>query len=611
MPVNTRIQLRRGNASEWTTQTLYEGEIGFEKDTGRFKIGPTAGSTAWNSLPYAAIVPSGFLQGSGIYILQSTNGASVTIGVSGLTTSYLSDFQSAVQSIIDVDSIDPAQVQQIIGNSGVVGGFGVSKSYNSGTGFTTLSATGLTHSINAGTSISLSPVTTISGNNIYTINVTGVQPSQVVGVTASATELNYVDTTPGTVEASKAVVVDSSKNITGFNNITSTGTISANTVNTSSNLTVGGYIATTGNVIVGGDLTVQGTTTTVNSTTVEIGDNIIRVNTSGLNTGGFEVYDGSGYKSLIWDNIDNRWEFTGGNVQTSGTVSANAIQVSSSGLVTNLNADLLDGQDGSYYLDWNNVSNRPDPVITGVLTGDVAGTGSVTLTDLANGILSISTTIQPNSIALGTDTVGQYASTISVAGTGLSATATNADDATAYTITSNATSSNVSGTLVARDSSGNFSAGTISAIFNGNGANITGINADNISTGTLNAARLPSVSQNNTATGPSSNLVSSISVDSYGRITGYNTTTHTLATTSVKGIASFDSGDFSVVSGVVSVKTSGIGNTQLEYDSMTFGITSVSLGSSTNRLDHLVAISGASAASPTTLTFCVIDGGTP
>jgi trimeric autotransporter adhesin len=611
MPVNTRIQLRRGNSSEWTTQTLYEGEIGFEKDTGRFKIGPTAGSTAWNSLPYAAVVPSGFLQGSGIYVLQSTNGASVTIGVSGLTTSYLSDFESAVQSIIDADAIDMQQVQQIIGNSGVVGGFGIAKSYNSGTGFTTLSATGLTHSINAGTSISLSPITTVSGNNIYTINVTGVQPSQVVGVTATATELNYVDTTPGTVQATKAVVVDSSKNITGFNNITSTGTVSAANINATSNLTVGGSIATTGNIIVGGDLTVQGTTTTVNSTTVEIGDNIILVNTSGLATGGFEVFDGSGYKSLIWDSIDNRWEFTGGNVYTSGTFLADTIQVNSTGLVTNLNADLLDGQHGSYYLNWQNTSNKPDPTITGVLTGDVAGTGTVTLTDLANGILSISTTIQPNSIALGTDTNGQYATTVSVAGTGLSATAPNANDGTAYTITSNATPSNVTGTLVARDGSGNFSAGTVSAIFSGNGANITDINASNISAGTLNSARLPTVSQSNTSNGPSSNLVSSISVDSYGRITGYNTTTHTLATTGVKGIASFDPTNFVVSNGIVSVKNSGINNDELLYNSMTFGSTTVSLGGTTTRFDGLSAISGTSAASPTTLTFCVIDGGTP
>jgi len=51
-----------------------------------------------------------------------------------------------------------------------------------------------------------------------------------------------------------------------------------------------------------------------------------------------------------------------------------------------LDADLLDGQQGSYYLDWTNTTNKPDPVIT--LTGAVTGSG--TMTDL--GSVSITTT---------------------------------------------------------------------------------------------------------------------------------------------------------------------------------------------------------------------------
>jgi hypothetical protein len=57
---------------------------------------------------------------------------------------------------------------------------------------------------------------------------------------------------------------------------------------------------------------------------------------------------------------------------------------------------------------------------------------------------------------------------VAVAGTGLSATAANAADGTAYTITSNATNLNTVNTIVARDASGNFSAGTITAALSGN-----------------------------------------------------------------------------------------------------------------------------------------------
>lgn len=49
-----QIQTRNGTAAQWTSAnpTLMVGEIGAETDTGRFKIGN--GSTAWNSLTYAA-----------------------------------------------------------------------------------------------------------------------------------------------------------------------------------------------------------------------------------------------------------------------------------------------------------------------------------------------------------------------------------------------------------------------------------------------------------------------------------------------------------------------------------------------------------------------------
>jgi hypothetical protein len=49
----TKIQVRRGTKVQWENNnpTLDSGEIGFETDTGKFKIGN--GSTAWNSLEYA------------------------------------------------------------------------------------------------------------------------------------------------------------------------------------------------------------------------------------------------------------------------------------------------------------------------------------------------------------------------------------------------------------------------------------------------------------------------------------------------------------------------------------------------------------------------------
>lgn len=100
---------------------------------------------------------------------------------------------------------------------------------------------------------------------------------------------------------------------------------------------------------------------------------------------------------------------SGNNVRSAGLrYRGNAVWHSGNdGSGSGLDADTLDGQQGSYYLDWTNVTNKPDPVIT--LTGDVTGSG--TMTDLGN--VSITTTVAANSVALGTDTTGNYVATIS------------------------------------------------------------------------------------------------------------------------------------------------------------------------------------------------------
>jgi hypothetical protein len=545
MPVNSLIQIRRGGSGLWASTNnglgpvLSAGEFGYETDTGRIKIGD--GSTIWNNLPYSFLTYDDLVSGNGITLTQLTNssgqvtgisiagastttvaggtgihvtsvGSTYTVNVSGLTSSNIGDFNDAVDARVTAASISSEQVLDIV-SSGIVGTSGIDAWYDdNGTGYLYLS-------------------------------VTGLKLSNIGDVTSSATEVNYLDgTILGTVVGSKALAVDSNKDISGFRD-----------VGIDRNLTVGG------------NLIVNGTTTTVNSTTVDIGDNIIQVNVSGAEVlGGLQVldHDNSRTHQIVWGINDSRWEFISNsgsipNIYTSGGVSANTLtstvangtsplNVTSTTLVTNLNADLLDGQHGSYYSNFNNLTNIPSPVITGELTGDVTGSASVTLNSLGNGVLNISTTIASNSVALGTDTTGQYATTIGVAGTGLSATAPSVSDGTAYTITSNATPSNTTGTIVARDSSGNFSAGTISATFSGNGSSITNINADNISAGTLDAARLPTINV-----------------------------------------------------------------TKLSASGVTIGSTVVNLGQTATGFSGLTALSGVSAGSPLVIAYAYIDGGSP
>ena len=66
-------------------------------------------------------------------------------------------------------------------------------------------------------------------------------------------------------------------------------------------------------------------------------------------------------------------------------------------------ADLLDGQEGTYYTDFTNQTNLPDPQIDVAITGKVTGTGTTTLTDLGNGTISITAELANTAV-----TAGQY-----------------------------------------------------------------------------------------------------------------------------------------------------------------------------------------------------------
>ena len=75
---------------------------------------------------------------------------------------------------------------------------------------------------------------------LYDTGVTATEFNTALdGITASASELNFLDgSTAGTVVASKAVVVDSNKDVTGFRNITLTGTLTTPTLGSQGNIEI-------------------------------------------------------------------------------------------------------------------------------------------------------------------------------------------------------------------------------------------------------------------------------------------------------------------------------------------------------------------------------------
>ena len=178
-------------------------------------------------------------------------------------------------------------------------------------------------------------------------------------------------------------------------------------------------VTTSSDVVIGGDLTVNGTTTSVNTETINLADNIILLNSNladnvaPTQNSGIEIERGSAAnKTLIWNESTDLW-----------TVGSEKFK-----------AETLEGE-----LDWSYLQNVVDPVVTVTLTGDVTGTGTATMTNLGSAEASFATTIAANSVALGADTIGQYATTLS-AGDGIATLTANLTDGTAYTITHGNTS---------------------------------------------------------------------------------------------------------------------------------------------------------------------------
>lgn len=142
------IKLRRGTSAEWSAsepqpngEVLQLGEPGFETDTGKLKIGD--GVTGWNNLAYLQaendedvilteddvddVVGNLLVAGSGIGVNYNDGLDTLTISVSGLTSSFISDFDESVQDNL---------------NTSLIAGSGISFNYNSGNDTLTISSSG-------------------------------------------------------------------------------------------------------------------------------------------------------------------------------------------------------------------------------------------------------------------------------------------------------------------------------------------------------------------------------------------------------------------------------------------------------------------------------------
>lgn len=110
----TKIQVRRDSAADWNTlnPTLSEGEIGYETDTGKFKIGN--GSTLWSALDY-------FLDSSDLSGYLTASSASTTyLTQASASTTYLTQTSASTTYQTKVENVDNTEIGYLNGVTSLI-----------------------------------------------------------------------------------------------------------------------------------------------------------------------------------------------------------------------------------------------------------------------------------------------------------------------------------------------------------------------------------------------------------------------------------------------------------------------------------------------------------
>ena len=278
-------------------------------------------------------------------------------------------------------------------------------------------------------------------------------------VTTSQATFNLLNTTATTVNAFGAGTVISVGASTGKTTINHATDVTGDFRVGATNFTVDaatGDTETAGNMLIGGNLTVSGTTTSISTNTLDVEDALIRLahnNTS-------DSVD-IGFVGRYNDGAD---KFAG--VFRDATTSE--FYIFDELVDANLVDNVIDRGDASFVLADVNVDTIKFASKTFSLTGDVAG--QITISDFGTTAHSMAVTIQANSVALGTDTTGNYVQAIDEGANVTGATAGSQANTSIY-VTGTGESSVVTVQAVIADQAGQVGVATFSALSGGAGSN--------------------------------------------------------------------------------------------------------------------------------------------
>ena len=306
---------------------------------------------------------------------------------------------------------------------------------------------------------------------------------------------------------------------------------------------IGGALNVGGNLEVNGDFTVTGTTTTVDVETLSITDPLIHLADSNESSDEVDI----GFIGHYFDAALGGRQHTGIFRDASNDEYYVFAQYQDSALDSSPRSNVIDRTRSSFVLAPFNAMSVTAETLSGTVSADSINTSKLTATNIVGGFI--------DGIAIGHTTAD-------------SGTFTNLARTSPSGVTAGAYGSVTEIPVITLDASGFVdSIGQVSISTTLNTAAETGTGTVNLLDSSLEIAAGEGI--NTAATGRTIT------------ISGED------ASTSNKGIASFASGDFDVSSGTVSIKDAGVGNDQLEFDSVTVtagsGLTgggSVTLGSS-------------------------------
>ena len=222
-----------------------------------------------------------------------------TIEIStGSLNSFTSSINTTIKSKLDSESVISGSIQvNITGTTGYsTFSSSISTSIDLLSSSVATTTSGLSSSIG---SLSSSVATTTSG---LSSSIGSLSSSVATTTVNTKNRVDSIETSTGSLNSYTS---SNTTNITAIH--TSTGSL-----NTFTSSILDSIELTGSNLTVKGDLLVKGTTTQIDSTTVNIGDNIIQLNGTGATNAGIVVRDATAPNtisgSLLWDTTNDYWK---------------------------------------------------------------------------------------------------------------------------------------------------------------------------------------------------------------------------------------------------------------------------------------------------------------